>query len=74
VHEILHTLGFVPACAPNETMDGHIVGPPNDLMYEGEEETDLPKALDAGSDDYFAVDVAGCLDFEESPYLTPENG
>lgn len=71
VHEILHTLGFVPACAPSEELSGHISGPPNDLMYEGEEETDLPRVLDGGNDDYYAADVAGCLDFEDSAYLTP---
>lgn len=69
VHEVLHTLGFVPTCAPNETLDGHISGPPNDLMYEGPEETDLPRALDAGHDDYYDADVAGCLDFADSEYL-----
>ncbi|MEX0683315.1 MAG: hypothetical protein WD472_07645 [Dehalococcoidia bacterium] len=71
VHEIMHTLGFVPTCSPNETLDGHISGPANDLMYEGEEESDLPKALDAGNDDYYRTDIVGCPDFEDSPYLTP---
>lgn len=70
VHELMHTLGAVPDCAPNETMSGHISGPANDLMYEGEEETDLPKALDPGRDDYYGYDNAGCLDIEDSPYLT----
>lgn len=71
VHEVLHTLGFVPKCAPNEALSGHISGPANDLMYEGEEESELAKALDAGHDDYFAAEVPGCLDFADSPYLTP---
>lgn len=71
VHEIMHTLGFVPKCSPNEALDGHISGPPNDLLYEGNEETDLPKALDAGHDDYYKAEIAGCPDFEDSPYLTP---
>jgi hypothetical protein len=70
VHEILHTLGLVPTCAPNEELSGHISGPPNDLMYEGEEETDLPKALDAGHDDYYKHDDSDCIDLDESPYLT----
>ncbi len=70
VHEIVHTLGFVPECAPN-AMDAHIAGPPNDLMYEGEEETDLPKALDVGHDDYYGHSASGCADFEDSAYLTP---
>jgi hypothetical protein len=69
VHEILHTLGLVPRCAPNETFDGHITGPPNDLMYEGEEETDLPRALDPGHDDYYGTDIPGCPDFADSPFL-----
>ena len=69
VHEIMHTLGFVAECAPNETMSGHIAGPPNDLMYEGEEETGLPKTLDPGHDDYFEADNPGCPDLAASPYL-----
>jgi hypothetical protein len=71
MHELLHTLGFVADCAPHETMGGHITGPANDLMYEGEEESDLPKALDVGHDDYFKTEIVGCLDFEDSPYLIP---
>jgi hypothetical protein len=70
VHEVLHTLGFVPACAPNEEMQGHISGPPNDLMYEGEEESEEPKTLDGGHDDYFNADIASCPDLADSPYLT----
>jgi hypothetical protein len=71
VHEILHTLGFVPECAPNETLQGHITGPANDVMYDGEEETDQPRALDPGHDDYFETDLPGCPDFADSSFLTP---
>lgn len=70
VHEVLHTLGFVPECAPNEDLSGHIAGPANDLMYEGEEETDLPRTLDGGRDDYYESGIDGCLDLTDSPYLT----
>jgi hypothetical protein len=39
-------------------------------MYDGDEETDLPKALDPGHDDYFETDLADCPDFVDSVYLT----
>lgn len=67
VHELLHTLGFVPTCAPNEANTGHIAGPANDVMYDGEEEPE-ERFLDPGNDDYFRTD-GNCLDFEDSPYL-----
>ena len=70
IHELLHTLGFVAECAPNETFSGHITGPANDLMYEGEEDTDVPRALDPGHDDYYGHDDADCLDLEDSRYLS----
>jgi hypothetical protein len=74
LHEILHTLGFVATCAPNQWRNGHVFDSADDLMWGG----DTPWApsgwdamvLDAGHDDYFATVIPGCLDFADSRYLT----
>ncbi|MEA2478487.1 MAG: hypothetical protein QOJ07_409 [Thermoleophilaceae bacterium] len=71
LHEVMHTLGFVPRCAPNETRDGHVSDSPTDLMYAGDEPWD-PQVLDFGRDDYFKAGRRGCLDLAGSGYL--ENG
>jgi hypothetical protein len=72
IHEILHTLGFVAACAPNEHLNGHVTSPTNDLMYAGTEPWDLSGdvVLDDGNDDYYAHDNAGCLDLADSAFLS----
>ena len=36
LHEIMHTLGFVPTCAPNHWRAGHVSDEPNDLMWAGD--------------------------------------
>ncbi len=73
LHEIMHSLGFVPSCAPNEWRNGHVSDSADDLMWGG----DTPWApsgwsavvLDAGHDDYFRTSIPGCLDFADSAYL-----
>ena len=69
LHELLHTLGFVPTCSPNEQARGH-VPEPNDLMYGGG--TDywaVPNLeLDLGRDDYYQHS-SGCIDLDDSPFL-----
>ena len=70
LHEIVHTLGFVAACAPNHTLNGHVSTPTNDLMYAGTAPWNLSGvALDAGNDDYFGHDDPGCADLADSPFL-----
>ena len=68
LHELLHTLGFVPACARHDTGTGHVDDSRADLMYTG----DLiwnPGKLDVGHDDYFRAHIRGCPDLADSPYL-----
>jgi hypothetical protein len=73
LHEVIHTLGFVPTCAPNQWRAGHVSDDPNDLMWAG----DGPWApsgwanvvLDSGNDDYYRADVSGCLDLARSSFL-----
>jgi Divergent InlB B-repeat domain len=68
LHEVLHTIGFVPACAPNHTRAGHVSDSPRDLMYAGDEPW-RPAVLDVGSDDYFHAHILGCAEFAVSRYL-----
>ncbi len=68
LHELLHTLGFVAACAPHHVLAGHVGDSPTDLMYAGPLAWQ-PSVLDVGHDDYFDAHVAGCPDLATSPYL-----
>ena len=68
LHEALHTMGIVPACAPNHTRGGHVSDSPTDLMYAGDQPW-RPATLDVGRNDYFEAPVGGCLDLAESPWF-----
>ena len=68
LHELLHTIGMVPTCAPHHTRAGHVSDSPQDLMYAGVQPW-VPTTLDVGRDDYFDAPVAGCPDLADSPYL-----
>ncbi|MDQ6745559.1 MAG: hypothetical protein M3Z27_06060 [Actinomycetota bacterium] len=70
LHEILHTLGFVPTCAPHFTRNGHVSDRATDLMYAGPLPWQ-PSVLDVGHDDYYATGRTDCLDLAASPFLTP---
>lgn len=70
LHEIIHTLGLVPACAPNHTLTGHASDGPTDLMYSGTQPW-YPAVLDIGNDDYWEHDQAGCPDLADSVFLDP---
>jgi hypothetical protein len=75
LHEIVHTLGFVPSCAPHATTfrGPHVSDSEFDLMWSGPLpwRTDRPDLmrLDVGHDDYYGHGRAGCLDLANSPYL-----
>jgi hypothetical protein len=76
LHELVHSLGFVPRCAPHARGDydaGHVSDSPFDLMWAGPEPwgTNQPQRmqLDVGRDDYFLASVPGCSDLSSSPYL-----
>ena len=71
LHELVHTLGFVPACAPNNNRVSHTGTPANDLMYAGDDPWDLVDVvLDEDNDDYYGHDALDCIDLEDSPFLT----
>ena len=68
LHEVIHTMGFIPTCAPHHTRAGHVSDHPSDLMYAGDAPW-VPSVLDVGRDDYFGADVPGCPDLSSSPFL-----
>jgi hypothetical protein len=70
IHEIVHTLGFVPTCAPHETLNGHVSDSNTDLMYAGPLPW-MPSVLDFNHDDYYKANIAGCLDLSNSSFLDP---
>ena len=68
LHEVLHTMGYVPTCARHHTRSGHVSDDPRDLMYAGDEPW-RPAVLDVGQDDYYHAHILGCRELAESPYL-----
>lgn len=68
LHEVLHSLGFVPACAPHY-VGGHVNDDPHDIMYFVGAGS-VPRVLDAGHDDYYGAHIPGCPDLSDSPFLT----
>jgi hypothetical protein len=72
IHEIVHSLGFVPPCAPHSSSShpGHVDDDPRDLMYAGPLAWQ-PSILDVGHDDYFEHHNAGCADLAKSAFLDP---
>lgn len=70
LHDLLHGLGFVPACAPNHHRLGHVTAPNDDLMWAGDVGYwTFPAKLDVGRDDYYGHGRPGCPDLATSPYL-----
>lgn len=69
LHELLHTLGFVPSCAPHFTQAGHVSDSNADVLYAGPLPW-YPSKLDVGHDDYFDAHIPGCPDLADSPFLT----
>ena len=70
LHEIMHTQGFVPTCAPHQVQSGHVSDSNTDLLYAGPQPW-TPQVLDYNHDDYYLANVPGCLDFSNSAFLNP---
>ena len=68
LHELMHTIGFVPTCARHFVGAGHVSDSPTDLMYQGPLDWH-PSVLDVGHDDYFDAGIANCPDLSTSPWL-----
>jgi hypothetical protein len=70
LHELLHTLGAVPTCAPHHHLAGHTSDRPDDIMWAGSGAWMIPGRLDPGHDDYYGHGRSDCFDLARSPYLT----
>lgn len=71
LHELVHGMGFVPACAPHATAGGgHVADSPTDLMYAGDQPW-TPRVLDFNHDDYYGTGSTTCPDLKNSVFLTP---
>ena len=83
LHEIVHTLGFVPDAAPHEHTTGHIFEPgvpttSRDLMYSPRPQTNDPPwgvfeagglLLDVNNDDYYKT--TSTLDLSTTSLISP---
>ena len=80
MHEIIHTLGFLPSCSPHKTKDygkdfQHATDDPSDLMstdYTTWWEDPTKAVLDYNHDDYYDANIPGCPDLKNSAFLTGE--
>ena len=74
LHEVVHTLGFVAACAPHISVQAHVDDSNHDLMYSPRTTPaapwQFPAVLDVGRDDYYHHSIPGCLDLARSAFLT----
>jgi len=70
LHEIMHTLGFVPTTAPHHTRAGHVSDSPTDLMYAGDQAWTAPNVvLDYNHDDYYLANISNSLDLSNSIFF-----
>ena len=82
LHEVVHSMGFVPSSAPNQHTTGHVFDgaaaePARDLMYSPRTSQDPAWNIDAAGgllldingDDYYATSPA--LDLQKSSLLAP---
>jgi hypothetical protein len=70
LHELVHSLGYVPSCAPHAAAQ-HVNDSPFDLMWGGGSPwASLPDMqLDVGHDDYFEARIPDCPDLSGSRFL-----
>lgn len=71
LHEIMHALGFVAACAPHADSEMHVSNDGRDLMAPSWNRTLDKILLDPDHDDYFGHNRPECRDLTKSPFLDP---
>ena len=70
LHELVHSLGYVPSWAPHAAAQQHVSDSPYDLMWGGGPWASLPDMqLDVGHDDYFEAHIPDCPDLSGSRFL-----
>jgi List-Bact-rpt repeat protein len=70
LHEIVHSLGYVPSCAPHTALAGHVNDSDVDLMWGNSPWGDLSRMqLDVGHDDYYLARIPGCPDLSGSRFF-----
>jgi hypothetical protein len=75
LHELVHSLGYVPSCAPHTASQQHVSDSAYDLMWGGGPWASLPgMQLDVGHDDYFEARIPGCPDLSGSRFLEGGGG
>jgi hypothetical protein len=72
-HELLHSMGAAPDCAPHATIGGHVDDSPADILYESPDaQSSGPEVpvdeirIDVGGDDYLEHGIANCPDISDS--------
>lgn len=72
LHELLHLMGMVPACAPNYA-DGHVSDSSQDLLYYQYDGSYSPlyTYLDLHNNDYYNNGDPDCPDLARSIFLDP---
>jgi hypothetical protein len=75
LHEIVHTLGFVPERAPHHILAGHLAGDPTDLMYAAPDDPPpppwQPSVIDPAHRSYFRTGSPHIPDLSRSIFLDP---
>ena len=75
LHELVHSLGYVPSCAPHAASQDHVNDSAYDLMWGGGPWASLPDMqLDVGRDDYFEAHIPGCPDLSGSRFFEGGGG
>jgi hypothetical protein len=69
LHEIFHSLGAVPTCAPHDNGNSsHASDSDLDLMWP--DLGHFPKQIDFNHDDYFGHSNPSCLDIQDSKFMS----
>jgi hypothetical protein len=74
-HEVIHSLGAVPGCAPHHADNGHVDDSDRDIMWPYAGLPLTSQVLDAGHDDYYGPPGdnhldADCPNIADSEFLT----
>jgi hypothetical protein len=72
LHEAFHALRAVPSCGSHWIHTSAHSDLPSDLMYPGL--NPVGKHIDVARDTYFGHSISGCVDLQDSPFMTTVGG